>query len=493
MKFKSKNLKSLPSTTASKIIVVTTEARLKTKAWSKILGKFEERVTKVFARLPEPLKAGSNVKVCGIERNDPDILISLLPDETSTFSLLNFARSQLKASLCSHVKELALVFLEPKFESALADTFGAAIATQIFEMPAYGKRLEKKKPFKLENVEIFSAKTQEKNAVYGFETGNGANLVRYLGTLPPNLLNTETYGKRISDIAKKYKFGFKFYSNKELKKMGAGAFTAVDQGNPNSKGGIYEITYSPRTSKNKKHIALVGKGLCFDTGGYDIKTNGFMLTMKGDMQGSALALANLVTASELKMPLKIKAYLGVTENHISPEAFTADQVVTALNGMSIEVINTDAEGRMVLSDTLTLASRGKPDTIIDFATLTGGAVYSIGTMYSAGFTNRDELHDKIKEAGVESGERVWTFPLGKDYAKRLESPIADILQCSKARGIDHILAAYFLSQFVDKDIPWVHIDLSCAENDNGLAHVDSMFTGFGVRWTMQYLKNKYKV
>jgi len=275
--------------------------------------------------------------------------------------------------------------------------------------------------------------------------------------------------------------------------MGAGSFTAVDQGDPDSNGGIYEILYSPRAAKNKKVIALVGKGLCFDTGGYDVKTSGYMLTMKGDMQGSAVALSSLIACAELKLPLKVKAYLGITENHISPKAYTPDNVVVALNGTSIEVVNTDAEGRMVLADTLCLADRADPDLIMDFATLTGSAVRSIGTGYGAVFTSIEKWHSKIVEAGVSSGERVWTFPMPPDYEKRLESPIADTLQCSKSPGIDHILAAIFLKKFMSEGRPWIHLDLSAAENEGGLAHTDSLFTGYGVRFVLEFLRSHYKV
>lgn len=218
-----------------------------------------------------------------------------------------------------------------------------------------------------------------------------------------------------------------------------------------------------------------------------------MLTMKGDMMGSAVALANMLVAADLKLPLKMKAFLGVTENHISPKAYKADEVVTAMNGVSIEVINTDAEGRMVLADVLCLASRAKPELIMDYATLTGAATVALGQSFSAGFTNRENFHSKIVEAGKASGERVWTFPLEKDFGKALESQVADIIQCIKGRGPDHILAAYFLKEFVDKEIDWVHIDLAASDKDGGLAHVDTVFTGFGVRWSLEFLKAKYRL
>jgi leucyl aminopeptidase len=212
-----------------------------------------------------------------------------------------------------------------------------------------------------------------------------------------------------------------------------------------------------------------------------------MVTMKGDMQGSAVALAVLVTAARLKLPLHLKAYLGVTENHISPKGYKADDVVTALNGMTIEVVDTDAEGRMVLADTLHLATKDQPSLCVDFATLTGAARRALGKRYSAAFTNTEKLRPAIVSCGRESGERVWTFPMDDDYAKAIESPVADILQCPKDPGPDHIWAACFLSKFVAKGVPWVHVDLCASECEGGLGPTDTLFTGFGVRWALRFL------
>src|SRR5690606_3225271 len=146
-----------------------------------------------------------------------------------------------------------------------------ALATRIFPMPLYGKKAEKAKPFQLQTVRLVAHRDSRRFFDYGFATGEGTNRVRFLGTIPPNMLHTKTYGEVIRTLASDYGLQFKFYSNQELKKMGAGAFTAVDQGNPDSAGGIYELTYNPRGAKNKDFVCLVGKGLCYDTGGHDIK------------------------------------------------------------------------------------------------------------------------------------------------------------------------------------------------------------------------------
>lgn len=493
--FQSKSLKQVSQAekAASRMIVLVSASQLKSKTWSKGLEqKLSNRLVSAMGRLSEPLKENASLKVTGVHKDDADVVIATLPEDLTSFSLLGAARGVLKSILDASTENLSIIVLDSKHEAILAEVFSSAIATRIFQMPVYGKRAEKLKPFKLKNVFFYSSKSHERALRESFTIATGTNLVRYLGTMPPNDLNSAHYGKVIKELCTKFKIGFKFHTNAQLKKMGAGAFTAVDQGDPDSKGGIYELTYQNSKAKNKKWVTLVGKGLCFDTGGHDIKTGGYMLTMKGDMQGSAVALANLVVASQLKLPVKMKAFLGVTENYLSPKAYKADEVVTALNGKAIEVINTDAEGRMVLADTLCLASNDKPELMIDYATLTGAATIAIGTSYSAGFTNRDEYHQRIIDAGKESGERVWTFPLDPDFGKALESQVADLIQCIKGRGPDHILAAYFLKEFVDKETPWVHIDLAAADKEGGLAHVDTLFTGFGVKWTMQFLRNKYK-
>lgn len=471
-------------------ILLVSAAEIKKGKWTTGLpGFLKERVTNVAERHKGALTAGERFCVRALDKNEEDAWIAVLPEKRDTYVLLEFARDTLKDAVATDVKAVNLYFADTDLEAALADAFGSALAARVFLMPVYGERAKKQKPFQLKDVKLAaSAREALTSFERGYALGNGTNLARELATLPPNVLDPAEYGRRVRELAKKHRLGARFYSNRELKRMGAGAFTAVDRGNPASKGGIYELTYAPRGARNKKAINLVGKGMCYDTGGYDVKTGGNMYTMKGDMQGSAIALATLVAAAELKLPLKMKAFLAVTENHLSPVAYKADEVVTALNGISIEVVNTDAEGRMVLADTLTLASKESPECVIDFATLTGSAVRALGTRIAAGFTNRKELHAPIVDAGDASGERVWTFPIDDTYFKALKSHIADTLQCTKGPGADHIFAACFLSKFLKEGTPWVHIDLTPAENEGGIGHVDSLFTGFGVRWAHEFLK-----
>ena len=176
------------------------------------------------------------------------------------------------------------------------------------------------------------------------------------------------------------------------------------------------------------------------------------------------------------------------ESHLSPRAYKQNEVVTALNGTTIEIVHTDAEGRMVLADTLTLAARGNPDLIVDFATLTGSMHTALGDRYSGIFATSGELARRALAAGAASGERVCVFPQDADYDEALESKIADVKQCAMEGGADHILATRLLKRFTD-DRPWIHMDLSGSSCKGGLGAVGTDVTGFGVAWGVEFLRS----
>src|SRR5262249_45689059 len=264
-----------------------------------------------------------------------------------------------------------------------------------------------------------------------------------------------------------------------LRRAGAHAFLAVAAGNAEGGAGIAHLRYRPRRRRAaaRPDVALIGKGILFDTGGVNLKTHRSMLDMHTDMAGSALALA----------PLAAAAWLAITENRIGPHAYRPQEVVRAANGVTIQVIHTDAEGRMVLADTLALAARTRPRFMIDFATLTGACVYSLTERMSGVFANRPALAQALTAAGRASGERVWAFPSDADYDSDLESRVADVVQCALDGKGDHILATRFLSRFVPEQLPWAHVDLSSATRSGGLAHVGTDVTGFGVRFALELL------
>ncbi|HEX4240976.1 MAG TPA: leucyl aminopeptidase family protein [Steroidobacteraceae bacterium] len=318
-------------------------------------------------------------------------------------------------------------------------------------------------------------------------TAAGNNLARWLTALPPNVLDARGYRNLLAEIARQLGAGYTFYGEADLKRLGAGAFLAVSQGNATRDAGIVRLTYRPRGG-SAPDLSLVGKGICFDTGGTNLKTHKSMLDMHTDMEGSAVAVGSLYALHMLRSRTAIDCWLAITENSIGPKAYKPQDLVKALNGTTIQVIHTDAEGRMVLADTLALASTRKPRAIIDYATLTGACIYALTERYSGAFTNRLELRDMIESAGTSSGERVWCFPMDGDYDTDIESSVADVMQCATEGKGDHIIAARFLSRFVPKDVAWLHLDLSAGTRHGGLAHIGTEITGFGVRYTLDLLR-----
>jgi leucyl aminopeptidase len=200
------------------------------------------------------------------------------------------------------------------------------------------------------------------------------------------------------------------------------------------------------------------------------------------MTGSAVALSLTRYFAEEEVEFEVVTYLAIAENLVSPTAYRPNEVVRAIDGTTIEVVDTDAEGRMVLADTLALARKDEADLVLDFATLTGAAIRSLDTRRGAVFSNQPQLSKKAIEAGTHSGERTWSFPIGDDYREGLESEIADILQCSASSHADHIYAATFLAHFIGDETPWVHLDLVACKNKEGLGLIATEQTGFGVRW-----------
>jgi leucyl aminopeptidase len=214
-----------------------------------------------------------------------------------------------------------------------------------------------------------------------------------------------------------------------------------------------------------------------------------MIGMHEDMAGSAAVVGILLAATRMALPLRIDAWLALASNDISPQAARQGDVVTALDGTTIEIVHTDAEGRMVLADALVLAGRDEPDLMVDFGTLTYTMIQALGTRYCGIFANSDKLAQLAVSAGTSSGERICAFPMDEDYEEALDSEVADICQCSLDDDApDHILVARFLKRFVGER-PWVHVDLSAASCEDGLGAIATDQTGFGVAWGIRFLQD----
>ena len=323
-----------------------------------------------------------------------------------------------------------------------------------------------------------------------------AALARYLAALPPNVLTPGAFREALRRVAEAEGFAYDELDVDGLEAAGCGAFLSVVRGSPRRDAALVRLSKGPSSARP---LVLVGKGVTFDTGGYNVKGASGMKGMKGDMAGAAAAVGAAVALSRLgvggeESPLPLEVWLCVADNLISPDAFYPDEVVTACDGTTVEVVHTDAEGRMLLADALALASRkvegefagaAKPALLVDLATLTGSAIGAVSKNYGAAFTNdaTPATNAALVAAGAASGERLWPMPpLDAHFRRDLESDVADTLQCLESGQADHIYAASFLEHFVADDVPWIHLDLAAASTSKGLAHVRTgPATGFGVR------------
>ena len=452
-----------------------------------------------FRKLPYGEVLRQRMRRARYELGDADPFVTELPNQTGTrlvlvgidaaksgFELLSRARAAIAAARRHPTPRLLIACfgLEDRLAARACEAAVAAALAADMQMPSYKSKPDK--TTRLREIRIYGHR-QPDGYARTRAAARGNNLARYLTALPPNELTPGSYRRRVEKLARGYRWKREFLDMRKLKASGAGAFLAVVRGSAEPDAGILHLRYTPAGKSRKPGLALVGKGVCFDTGGTNLKTARHMHGMHEDMEGSAVALGTLLALTELKVDFPVDCWLALAQNQIGPRAYKQNEVVRAANGKTIEVVHTDAEGRMILADTLYLASRAKPKIIVDYATLTGACVGALSTRMSGAFTNRPGWIPVLIEAGEESGERVWPFPLPEDYEKPLKSDIADIKQCTLDSEADHILAGVFLKKFLDGDPAWVHVDLAAGNHKGGLAHIPTDITGFGVRFTLSLL------
>jgi len=411
-------------------------------------------------------------------------LVSLcqLDATASTFAMATALRAAVKPLLAEHPERIALAVYAKK----QAPQF-ARLAAYVALVNAQALPVLKQKPAgqKLREIGVFGvADIAWAEEVSALAAGN--TVCRALTMTPPNMLTPALYRQCLQSMASEKGWQYAEWDTDALRQLGAGAFVAVAQGSEPQDAAIVKLSY--RHPQAEKTLALVGKGICFDTGGHNLKSAKYMQGMHQDMNGSAVAVGVLQAISAQQLPINVDCWLALAQNHIGPNAYKQNDVITALNGMSIEIVHTDAEGRMILADTLTLASRDKPDVMIDYATLTGSMQTALGSRMSGIVANQAVLAQQMVEAGAVSGERVVAFPYAEDYDSELDSDIADIKQCTMDSDADHMLAARFLGKFIEGDVAWCHIDLSSYSHKEGLGAVASEVNGFGVALTLQWLQ-----
>lgn len=402
----------------------------------------------------------------------------LFSQDSSVFERQTLLAKACKAILAEHPKKILITSVS----SAAELFFEEALYTVLVNAVPLPSR-KKETPGALEEIILTCMQSDVLHFAKACALGNLT--ARSIAVLPSNESDTKAMRQIVADIASERGFELEVFDEKKLNDLGAGAFLAVARGAHNPHSAIVRLSYR---KGEKKHFALVGKGICFDTGGYNLKSAKYMQHMHEDKTGAAVVLGILVAMDTLNWPFSVDAWLALTQNEISPDAYRPHEVVKALDGTTIEVMHTDAEGRMVLADTLVLAAKQKPDFIVDYATLTGACMVALGTGYSGLFGNDLLLLQAFIEKAKTSGERLWPFPYDQDYDRLLESKIADIKQCTLDGEADHILAARFLGRFVGS-VPWMHMDLSASHTKDGLGAIVDEVTGFGVKATMGFLKS----
>jgi len=472
-------------------VLVVTPHRIPESAWRSIPGlkslqSLKKRLGKDGAgrALRGALAGGTAITLGALPATDKAQPRDALPP---AFPLLKLAGDLAADSLADDPRSLAVLIhgFAPQDEDRVAHAVLLALGARAFRPPAFRKE-SKATPLKTIHLLGLHGPLDVSRTLAEIE---GANLVRWLTALPANKLSAAGYRELLGSLARQQGWDFEWLGEPELRKLGAGAFLAVAQGNATPEAGIARLRYRPAGAGRRAapDLALVGKGIIFDTGGTNLKTAPHMLDMHTDMSGSAVALAVLQALTSLRSPLRVDCWLAITENRTGPTAYKQRDVVTACNGTTIEIIHTDAEGRMVLADTLALAGREKPGLIMDYATLTGACVYALSERYSGVFTNREGLNELLVRAGRDSGERVWPFPNDPDFDDDIKSKLADVAQCASGGEADQILAARFLQRFVPGGTAWVHVDLASALRKDGLGQMPGGPTGFGVRYSLSLL------
>ena len=388
--------------------------------------------------------------------------------------------------------------LVPEIDSIDGKDLGQIISEtailSAYEFSQYKKNDEKKKTV-LKEICVLANKDNLGVIRSGGEIGEkiafAVCLARNLANEPANIVTPATLANEAVKMAKQNKIKHKILEQKDMKRLGMGAILGVAKGSDEPAKFII-LEYAPKFKiQNSKFkiptIVLVGKGITFDSGGISIKPSQSMDEMKYDMAGGATVIGAMQAAAQLKLPINLIGLIPSTENLPSGTAQRPGDIVRAMNGKTIEVLNTDAEGRMIMADALVYAKKYNPDAVIDFATLTGAIVVAIGEHASGLFSNNEKLEKNLKKAGEAAGERVWPMPMYDEYFEQIKGDLADIRNIGGKEG-GPSTAAKFLEQFTD--FPWAHLDIAgTAWTTKPKPYRPKGATGVGVRLIIEFLKH----
>ncbi|MBQ9419916.1 MAG: leucyl aminopeptidase, partial [Synergistaceae bacterium] len=368
----------------------------------------------------------------------------------------------------------------------LCMSLGEASGLCAYVFDKYKTKDEHHEPFALN--EIYVDVFDEKEISTGEKLSAAQIFSRELVNEPGCVIWPSVLAEKAEEVAKKYNLSCEVWDENKLKAEKMGGVLAVGSGSKNPPRFIH-LTYKPANPVKK--IAFVGKGITFDSGGLDIKPENFMTTMKGDKTGACNVLAIMKGVAELGLNIEVHGFMSVAENMPSGSAYRPDDIITARNGKTIEINNTDAEGRLVLADALCVASEVKPDAVIDMATLTGACMVALGKWRAGLFSNNDELAEKVLASSSRRGELLWRLPVEDEHiAESMKSPYADLVNCGNRYG-GAIFAAMFLKEFVGKNIAWAHLDIAGPDfKDKEYGVYSKGASAFGVRICLDYLINE---
>ena len=409
-------------------------------------------------------------------------------DKCNLGTLQTAATNAVKAVVSTPVKTVsnyltALSF--NKIDTATAGKIIAIAASHAQYRYEATKNFKKDSKHNLTTMAMYADKKDASTIKQAESIAIGVNTTRALGNLPPNICNPDYLAKHAKDIAKKYdNCTLTVLDEKKMQKMKMGSLLAVGRGSRNESKMIV-LKYTGTKTSQQPHI-LVGKGITFDTGGISLKAGANMDEMKYDMCGAATVFGTFVAVAEMQLPINLIMIVPAVENMPDGDAYRPGDVVTSYSGQTIEVLNTDAEGRMILCDALTYAQEFKPQVLIDLATLTGACVVALGHVASAVMSKQTQLPQDILNAGIEIHDRAWPLPLWDDYQKQIDTTFADMQNVGGFAG-GSITAGCFLSRFCE-DVNWAHIDIA------GTAWKSKKegATGRPVAMMVQYLINESK-
>jgi leucyl aminopeptidase len=464
----------------------------KPEKFSGILEKLDEKFD---GQLTELVKAGdisaklkniSKVHSFGKIAAKRIWFVGLGKEKEFNFERLSEALGKAYKALKGNKQKECGVLLDSFITDSVDGLEAAHAVTESYALASYQFRGYKQKSNeperKLEKITVYSENYDlediKASLTVGLAFGNGTNSARTLVNIPGNLLTAKNMAEYAQELAAKYDFEVEILDKEEIEKLGMGAFLAVNQGSTEPPKMIV-LKYQGKENWQDV-IGLVGKGITFDTGGYSIKTKAGIVGMKTDMGGAAAVLGAMEIIGELKPEQNVVAVIPSTDNMISGNAFKPDDVITSMSGKTIEVLNTDAEGRLVLADAVTYAKHHGAEYLIDVATLTGGVITALGLHTTGAMTNHETLYEQVLEASMEAGEPMWQLPLfEKDKERVRNSKVADLNNSPGSEG-HAIVAGAFIGEFTE-GTPWVHLDIAgtsttSREHDLGPAGATGVMT-----------------